>query len=425
MIDPVALALVDTLGALLRAHNLMEVFLEGLTRSGVYVSIAAGLTLIFGLMGVLNFAHGSFTMLGTYFGGFVLLVVTKSVLGTGASWGVLLVALLVVLGLVLVLFSVGGAALEMAVIRPLYDRPPIYQILLTFGLTLIFDEFLVMLLSFYDIPELSNWTDAVSTSPAIVDNRHVIGEVLFQSHDVGLLELPGIVLLDVVLVGLGILGGWYYVTSVQSGAELVASLDGVPESYGGHVGAAVGAVGLVGVSNLGFWLTDMSQVQLRGIEVLELAFGLVTVIGVWAFLTQTRYGLYIRAGSEDDEMAQALGINVNRVFTFVFALGTGITGAAGVILLWDAVLFSIIPELGANVLLPAFIVVIIGGLGTFRGTVVASVIVGMTDALMDWLLVNGDLGFSQLGELAIFGLLVVMLIVRPQGLYGLEEVGGH
>jgi branched-chain amino acid transport system permease protein len=122
-------------------------------------------------------------------------------------------------------------------------------------------------------------------------------------------------------------------------------------------------------------------------------------------------------------MVDALGIDVRRVFTVVFALGVGIAGVAGTLLAWDATWGASVP-LAAETLLPAFVVVIVGGLGTFRGTVVAGLLVGLVDSTMTWWFQNA-IQFTGLPEMTIFLILVITLIVRPQGLFGLAEVGGH
>jgi branched-chain amino acid transport system permease protein len=241
--------------------------------------------------------------------------------------------------------TAAGAALEVSLIRPIYDRPPLYQILLTFGLTLVFDELLTIVLELWDV-NLSGWGAPREVQPAFL-------------------------------------------------------------------------------STSGQWRLDwLFGVRVNGMDVFEILVGAVVVAGIWAFLTRTRYGLYIRAGSEDAEMAEALGIDVSRAFTVVFGLGVGLAGVAGALLIWDNA-WTLTPSLGAEVLLPAFVVVIVGGLGTFRGTVVAGVVVGMADAVMTWVFNEGIVTFTGLPELVVFLVLVFVLIVRPQGLYGVEEVGGH
>ncbi|WP_396611250.1 branched-chain amino acid ABC transporter permease [Haloferax sp. S1W] len=327
---------VDALLDFLDPGTLASVFVDGLSKAALYVMITAGLTLIFGLMGVLNFAHGSLTMIGAYAGGLVLVFLVSDSTGGVARLGAFFAAVAVVFALL----AVAGAGIEMKLVRPLYDRNPLYQILLTFGLTLVLDELVEILVHFYGIQPTHEWQAAMATKPA-------------------------------------------FLTATYS------------------------AFGL----------------SVVGLDLFEIAFGVLTVAAVWAFLTRTRYGLYIRAGSEDSEMTEALGINVRRAFTVVFGLGVGIAAVAGVLLAWDVTWGASVP-LAAETLLPAFVVVIVGGLGTFRGTVAAAVIVGLVDATMTWWFQN-VVDFPGLPEMTIFLILVVMLVVRPQGLFGVAEVGGH
>lgn len=335
-LTPTLPLIVDAFGEFLRPSTLVGVALEGLSLAALYVMITAGLTLIFGLMGVLNFAHGALTMIGAYLGGLVTVLLVGSGAGDPLRFAAFFAAVVVTFGALAAL----GGAMEVSLIRPIYDRPPLYQILLTFGVTLTLEELVRIVLLFYDIQPISDWQEALGTRPAL------LGE------------------------------------SLQLGG---ASVD--------------------------------------GLALFEILFGVLTVVGIWAFLTRTRYGLYVRAGSEDGEMLSALGVDVRRVFTVVFALGTGVAGVAGVLLAWDPNWAASVP-LAAETLLPAFVVVIVGGLGTFRGTVAAALLVGMTDATMTWWFQN-HVEFTGLPEITVFLVLVIMLIVRPQGLFGVSEVGGH
>ncbi len=330
-----SLLFIDALVEFLSPGNVVDVLVRGLAEAGLYVMIASGLTLVFGLMGVLNFAHGSITMIGAYLGGLVL--VTLAAGGTTVT-GLLgfAVAIVVAFGVLAAL----GAGIETQLVRRIYDRPPLYQILLTFGVALVLDELARIVILFYGLQPSTVWQAVLGTKPT----------VLRESVDI--------------------------------------------------FGASIG-----------------------GLELFQILFGVLTVAGVHLFLTQTRYGLFIRAGSEDSEMLSALGVDVRRVFTVVFALGTGIAGAAGVLLAWDPAWGASVP-LAAETLLPAFVVVIVGGLGTFRGTVVAALLVGFVDSTMTWWFQN-HINFTGLPEMMVFLVLVVMLIVKPQGLYGVSEVGGH
>jgi branched-chain amino acid transport system permease protein len=326
--------------------DILEIVVRGMGTAGVYVLIASGLSLIFGLMGVLNFAHGSLTTYGAFMGAAILLsVLSPDVTGVTAIVGLIAAAVGV-----FVLMSVFGASIEFGLIRRLYDRPPIDQILLTFGVALILDEFLTIILELWNVDPFRPYTEPSAYGPAFL----------------------------------------------EAGQNLV-------------IGGAT----------------------IRWLYIFEFIVGAIVVVAVWLFLNETRYGLFIRAGSEDDEMAEALGINVRRVFTLVFGVGIGLAGVSGLFLIWDPV-YKLEISLGAQALLPAFIVVVVGGLGTFKGTVVASAVAGIFAQVGNALFTNQTqlLGinfgnYAQLPSMLIFILLIVMLIVRPTGLYGEEEVGGH
>jgi branched-chain amino acid transport system permease protein len=168
---------------------------------------------------------------------------------------------------------------------------------------------------------------------------------------------------------------------------------------------------------------DLGFITLNGLQLFEILLGVSTVVGIWAFLNKTRYGLFVRAGVQDGEMAQALGINVSQTFTVVFAIGAGIAGAAGAMLMWDPLWKTSVP-LALDVLLPAFVIVIVGGLGSFKGTVIAAGLVGLIDGFETWAFQTGVVTFAGTQEMLIFLILVGMLILKPQGLYGIEVEHG-
>lgn len=329
------------------AGALARVIVDGLSKAALYTIIAAGLSLIFGLMGVLNFAHGSFVMYGAYFGGAIVVALISA--GTGDLTRLLIFFFAV--ALVFALMTGVGALLERRLIRPVYDRPPLFQILLTFGIVLVMDEAARIVVESRGLTPRSTWAAPPQTLPDVLDAT-------------------------VVLAG----------TTLQM-----------------------------------LWL-------------FQVLLGVVLVGVVWAFLNGTRYGLHIRAGSEDPEMTQALGIDVRRTFTVVFGVGSGLAALAGVILMWDPRFGASVP-LAVDALLFAFVVVIIGGLGSFQGTVVAGVFVGFIDGLATWLFVSysaisvaGIMTIpisAELPEMIMFLALVGVLIVKPTGLFGIEEVGGH
>ena len=342
-----ATPLVDVVVDMLELGSATRIVVDSLSKAALYITIAAGLSLVFGLMGVLNFAHGSFAMYGAYLGGVVMVVLVTASAGGLTRLLVFFLALAFVFALTTAL----GGAVERTLIRPIYDREPLFQILLTFGLVLVIDEAARIVVDFRGITPLSTWRAPLDTLPAFLDSTASVGGSTLR-----------------VL--------WFF----------------------------------------------------------EILVGVAVVAATWLFLTRTRYGLYIRAGSEDGEMAQALGIDIRRTFTLVFGVGSGLAAAAGVVLMWDSRFGASVP-LSVETLLIAFVVVIIGGLGSFKGTVVAGVLVGVIDGVATWLFeahsavsVAGLFSVpisAELPQLVMFLALVGVLVVRPLGLFGVAEVGGH
>jgi branched-chain amino acid transport system permease protein len=276
----------------------------------MYFLIASGLSLIYGLMGVLNFAHGAFLSVGAYAAWWL----SDRLAGTIES---VLPRFLLASLFGLIVGGVLAVLVELVLIRPLYLRH-IEQVLVTVGLSLA----LVALLQ-------GIWGPT---------------ERIF--------EVPG----------------WLYETTSVLGAE-------VPNDRFVEIGVAV-----------------------------------AVLIGLLAFLRYTRYGLIIRAGVENRAMVTALGIDVRKAFTLVFALGGIAAALAGVL---SGVYFGAIdPERGTSLLIFAFIVVVIGGLGSIAGSAVAAVIVGLTQQYANYYASSG------VGDLAVILLLALTLLVRPSGLAG-------
>jgi len=289
----------------------IAITISGLALGAVYFLIASGLSLIYGLMDVLNFAHGVFLTLGAYAGwavaahlprlGFVAAVVAAAAAG-----------------------AVVAAATEVLLIRPLYGRP-ISQILVTIGLDLAL---------------------------------------------VGLLE-----------------GGF------GSDSRSVAVPGWLP---------AVTAIGGERIPNGDF---------------LALGAGLAVLGALTWFLRRTRYGMIIRAGAENRDMVRALGIDVGRAFTVVFAVGGAAAGLAGLL---NSVVFSgalVNPTQGDQLLIFAFIVVVIGGLGSITGSAFAAVLVGLVQVYVTFYAGTGA-GLAQLGNVSVVLVLAIVLLVRPRGLLG-------
>jgi branched-chain amino acid transport system permease protein len=291
----------------------IAITVSGLALGAVYFLVASGLSLIYGLMGVLNFAHGVFLTLGAYAGWEVATRLPVTTLGFTAT----------ALAATLAGAAVAGLT-ELLLIRPLYGRP-LAQILITIGL-------------------------------------------------------------DLALVGLllGVFG---------SNSRVIA----VPSWVSG--------------------VTTIGSVRIPNGDFVALGTGLA-VLGVltW-FLRRTRYGIIIRAGAENRDMVRALGIDVGRAFTLVFTVGGAAAGLAGLL---NSVVFSgslVDPTEGDQLLIFAFIVVVIGGLGSIAGSAVAALLVGLVQVYVGFYVGSGG-GMAQLGNVSVVLVLAVVLLVRPRGLLG-------
>ncbi|TAL87807.1 MAG: branched-chain amino acid ABC transporter permease [Candidimonas sp.] len=285
----------------------MSLFLSqlfnGLASGLLLALISTGLTIIYGTLGVVNFAHGALFVVGAY-AGFATYGVTGSfviAIGVGA-----LTALVV------------GLVMERGLVRLFYGRPPEDQILVTFGI--------------------------------------------------------GIVLVEVVR---GIFGG--------------VSLS-VPTPAWGH--------GIVHIGSLIY--------PLYRLEALVISAG--TLLVLYFVLYRTSLGLIVRAGIEDSLMVNILGINVKRIFLLVFGIGAMAAGYAGVI---DAPIVSLTPDMGFRVLVDSFVVVVIGGVGSFPGAIIGGIIAGEILSLTSMF----DPAYS---DVMLFVAMALVLIFRPQGLMGQE-----
>lgn len=276
--------------------------LNGVAIGLLYFMVAAGLSLIYGLMHVLNFAHGSLFTWGAYVGLAVWLRTRSfglALLAGAATGGAL------------------GALMEVSLIRPLYRRP-IFQVLLTLGLALVLDELIKAI-----------W--GVDMQPMLV--------------------VPG---LDGAVAVLGQKFPTYRLFLTGLGAFLLAS--------------------------------------------------------VYLLLTRTRLGIIIRAGVQDRQMVQALGHNVGVLFTLVFALGGALAGLGGVA---TAPFEGVHPYLGALYILKAFVVVVVGGFGSYAGTAAAAILVGVAEQWVGFFAPNLAYGLPVL-------LMAVVLLIRPEGLFTLS-----
>lgn len=275
--------------------------INGLVTGMSLVLVAVGLSIILGMLRLINFAHGVFYALGVY--------ISFSVAAfTGNFW------LGALLGFVLT--GLAGMAVERGLLRGLYGEDPHYVLLLTFGLAQIIE---------YGIVEIWGLEGRITETPSI----------------------------------------------------------------------------LMGTLNVGF--THLSKYRL-----FLIVFTAVLVWVIWLFLKRTRYGAIVRAGVEHPEMVEALGINIYLIYTLGYGVGVGLAGMAGMLM---TPLVQIDPLMGQTILVESFVVVVIGGLGNFRGAVFGGILVGEVISL-------AAIFSAELGQVAIFVFMTAFLLWKPTGLFG-------
>jgi len=277
------------------------ILLNGLSNGMLLFMIAVGLTIIFGVLGVINFAHGSFYMLGAYFTYFL-----------AGEVGTFYVA--VVLGVVGV--AVVGGVIERVIIRPIYDHDHIFQLLLTFAIVLVIDN----------------------------------GARMLWGTDFRSVAIPKVLNFQVNVFGRGY---------------------------------------------------PMYNLFL-------IAVGAIVAVAMWLMFDRTRFGKIVQAASQDRETANALGINVSFVFTAVFILGSALAGFGGAL---AAPYRTIHPAMGEFIIIESFIIVIIGGLGSFRGALVGALLLGLSHSVVFALLPSFE-------TFVPFALLAVVILLRPAGIFG-------
>ena len=289
--------------AAISSTQFIDQLVNGITLGMLYILVALGLNIILGLMGVINFSHGSFFMLGAY-----LMYTFVPMVG---FWAAILIAAALV-GLL-------GMVFEATLVRPLYRRLPEYTLLLTFGTALIFTQI-----------TRARWgDDAVRVEmPSYLANPLMIGNY----------ELP--FYRDVFLVLLTIL--------------------------------VLGAV--------------------------------------WLLINRTNIGIIIRAGTRDAEMVKVLGINMPAMFTLVFGIGSLMAGLAGAL---AAPLYAVQPSLSSQWIVLTFVIVIVGGIGSFWGAIVGGLLIGILSSFMSLL-------WPPAVDVTGYVLMGIILLVRPRGLFGVE-----
>ncbi|GLK85886.1 branched-chain amino acid ABC transporter permease [Ancylobacter defluvii] len=278
----------------------MQLF-SGVALGAILVMVALGLSIIFGMLGVVNFAHGALFMVGAYAGLWIASL-------TGSFWWGLLLAPLLV--------GAFGMLIERVLIRPLYKRSIDDPLLLTFGLAYVLVE-------------------AV--------------RILFGNE------------------------GMPFPTP--------------PE--------------LAGVADLGIGYFPIYRLFVVGVVA-------VVLLLLWLGLEKTKFGLIVRAGARDPQIMRVLGVDVAKVWLLVFGLGVGLTALGGVL---AAPMRSVDPEMGALVLAEAFVVTVIGGMGSLVGAVVAGLLIGIAISMT-------ALFAPEMATIVMFALMALVLLVRPQGLFG-------
>ncbi len=298
---------------------LAEQVLNGLQYGMMLFLMAAGLTLVFGVMGLINLAHGSLYMVGAF-------ACAAVAAATGSFWLGLAASLAAAAAL--------GAMVEIVVIRRLYSRDHLDQVLATFALILVFSEGTRWLFGSFPL--------YLSLPPVLSGAVTLPGGLIYPAFRLAIIVIG-------VLVALGL-----------------------------------------------FWL-----------------------------ITRTRLGIRIRAGEADREMIAALGVDIAKLYTMVFALGAALAGLAGALV---GSVQSVQVGMGEPVLILAFVTVVIGGIGSIKGALIGALLVGMTDTLGKALLPGLFARFmeasaatsvgSALASMLIYVLMALVLIWRPTGLYG-------
>ena len=279
---------------------LMQLF-SGVALGAILVITALGLSIIFGMMGVVNFAHGALFMVGAYAGLWVASL-------TGSFWWGLLIAPIMI--------GVFGMLIEFVLIRRLYGRSIDDPLLLTFGLSYVLVE----------------------------------------------------------------------------GVRIVFGSDGIPFPTPSL---------LTGVVDLGVGFFPIYRIFVVGV-----VFAIVVLL--WLGLEKTKFGLIVRAGSRDPMMMRVLGVDISKVWLAVFGLGVGLAALGGVL---AGPMRSVNPEMGALVLAEAFVVTVIGGLGSLVGAIIAGLVVGVVISMT-------ALFAPEMATIVMFALMAIVLLIRPQGLFG-------
>jgi len=299
-----------------------------LFRASIYVLVAIGLSIIFGSLQYVNMAHGALYLFGAY-AGYVIAgtnFYTDGILASQGQFGLDMGFVAALVLVPVVVFAV-GVVMERLLAKPFYDRPLLDQLLVTFGILLVFQE--------------------------------VVGEIFGKSS----LQYPR--------------PDW-----LQGAFELPGI--GVPPGF-----------------------ESVSTVRVLAVVLTVVLIGLIV-----AFYRYTNYGLAVRAGTEDTEMTELLGIRVGRPFLLIFALGASYAGIGGLL---GGFQFGFSYQSGVEIIIPALVIVIMGGVGSLRGTILASLLAGFSVAFV-------GVFVPSMSTASIYILAIIVLAIRPNGLFESEAI---
>lgn len=273
----------------------------GLALGSIFVLLASGLSIIYGLLDIVNFAHGTFAMLGAY-AVFVAVSLSESFL-------IGIVSAIVIVGLI-------GVVIECILLKPLYGKDPLLPLLLTFGLSVA-------------IPDL---------------------------------------------------------------IKIIFGLIGKPISYPEALSGA----------------TVLGPIILPNYRLFIILFTLAILISLWLFLKKSDLGMIIRASTRDSLMVQVLGVNVSRIWTIGFAIGIGLAALAGAIAVPT---MAATPDMGVDMTMVAFVVTVVGGLGSLGGAIVGGLFIGLVVAIASFIA-------GEYATVSMYFCMAVILLIRPRGLFG-------
>lgn len=273
----------------------------GLALGSIFVLLASGLSIIYGLLDIVNFAHGTFAMLGAYA---VFIAVSLS-----ENFFIGIVSAIVIVGLI-------GVVIEYILLKPLYGKDPLLPLLLTFGLSVA-------------IPDL---------------------------------------------------------------IKIIFGLIGKPINYPEALSGA----------------TVLGPLILPNYRLFIIFFTLAILISLWLFLKKSDLGMIIRASTRDSLMVQVLGVNVSRVWTLGFAIGIGLAALAGAIAVPT---MAATPDMGVDMTMVAFVVTVVGGLGSLGGAIVGGLSIGLVVAITSFIA-------GEYATVSMYFCMAVILLIRPRGLFG-------